>query len=71
MFENDEISFFQFFFCVVYFGMCMVTQKRTVSWLVGALSPVNLTGLVSWCFEPSQPHRVISGLTKRHTQLVS
>ena len=48
--------------------------NRGLSELVGALSPVNHIGLylgwsaeelVGWCFEPSQLHRLISGLINR------
>ena len=50
-------------------------SDKLVSLLVGALSPVNHRGLhqgylgqarlfVSWCFEPSQPQRITSGLPR-------
>ena len=30
-----------------------------------------LKRFASWCFEPSQPHRVISGLTRRPRMVVN
>ena len=58
----------------------MLVLSELVSELVGALSPVNhnvigdvpicmrsRVKLVSWCFEPSQPQRITSGLNTNFT----
>ena len=68
---TSACDFFYFFFYFFYFFYCqwrikLVTQQK-VREVPMSKSPLVVVVVISWCFEPSHPQRITSGLNTNFT----